>query len=146
MGSKNKPGAHDCYANALDDEPMFVLLGRDPQAPELVRAWADKRASKEPAKADEAYACAAAMEGFRKDVWLKRPKKIRPGDVVRITRGSMNAMFARVDRLSIDDAGKVTATVRYTDHHSSTDVDVVDLAGNAEHEDGRPIERGGYFE
>lgn len=43
MGSKTDPGSYDCYANALPDEPMFVLLGRDPQAPALVARWADKR-------------------------------------------------------------------------------------------------------
>lgn len=32
-----------CYAAALPDEPMFVLLGRDPQAPQIVRAWAAQR-------------------------------------------------------------------------------------------------------
>ncbi len=39
MGSKAEPGKHDCYANAELDEPMFVLLARDPVAPWLVRAW-----------------------------------------------------------------------------------------------------------
>lgn len=29
MGTKNNPGAFDCYANAEPDEPMFVLLARD---------------------------------------------------------------------------------------------------------------------
>lgn len=33
MGTKNNPGAFDCYANAEPDEPMFVLLGRDKHAP-----------------------------------------------------------------------------------------------------------------
>jgi hypothetical protein len=28
MGTKNVPGKFDCYANALPDEPTFVLLGR----------------------------------------------------------------------------------------------------------------------
>jgi len=40
MGTKNKPGAYDCYENAHDDEPMFVLLARDPLAPMLVDLWA----------------------------------------------------------------------------------------------------------
>jgi hypothetical protein len=43
MGSKDRPGQHDCYANALPDEPMFVLLARDPSAPEIVEKWADAR-------------------------------------------------------------------------------------------------------
>ena len=32
-----------CWARALDDEPVFVLLARDPEAPSLVRRWADRR-------------------------------------------------------------------------------------------------------
>ena len=43
MGTKNNPGAFDCYANAEPDEPMFVLLGRDPLAPFLVSIWAKVR-------------------------------------------------------------------------------------------------------
>ena len=41
MGTKNE--GDPCYAAALPDEPMFVLLGRDPQAPQVVRAWAAQR-------------------------------------------------------------------------------------------------------
>lgn len=43
MGTKDNPAKFDCYANALPDEPMFILLGRDPAFFELVTAWADKR-------------------------------------------------------------------------------------------------------
>jgi hypothetical protein len=30
MGTKSNPGPFDCYAKAEPDEPMFVLLARDP--------------------------------------------------------------------------------------------------------------------
>jgi hypothetical protein len=40
MGTKRNPGQYDCYAKAEPDEPMFVLLARDPTAPQLVRDWA----------------------------------------------------------------------------------------------------------
>lgn len=40
MGTKNNPGAYDCYANAEPDEAMFVLLGRDKHAGLLVTLWA----------------------------------------------------------------------------------------------------------
>lgn len=43
MGTKNNPNPNDCYAKALPDEPMFVLLARDLTAPELVRDWAEMR-------------------------------------------------------------------------------------------------------
>jgi len=68
MGSKRNPGAFDCYSKAEPDEPMFVLLARDKGAPELVRKWArDRRQKGEPeAKIEEAFACADAMEAWRK--------------------------------------------------------------------------------
>lgn len=43
MGSKDNPGKFDCYANAMADEPMFILLARDPDAPMLVYMWAHRR-------------------------------------------------------------------------------------------------------
>lgn len=72
MGSKNNPGKFDCYYHALPDEPMFVLLGRDPMAPVLVRLWARLRKARgeDQAKVDEAMACADKMSE-----WLRRLEK-----------------------------------------------------------------------
>lgn len=42
MSTKLNPGAFDCHGAALPDEPMFVLLARDPLAPALVRQWGDE--------------------------------------------------------------------------------------------------------
>lgn len=73
MGTKNKPGKFDCYANAEPDEPMFVLLGRDVSASGLVWTWARKREleidrgrkpESDRAMVQEARNCAAAMEAF----------------------------------------------------------------------------------
>lgn len=61
MGTKNNPGKYDCYNKAEPDEPMFVLLGRDPLAPDVVRFWAARRGANDE-KALEALACAKAME------------------------------------------------------------------------------------
>lgn len=63
MGTKNNPGAFDCYENAAPDEPMFILLARDPQAPELVEQWATMRARNggNPEKIREARECAEDM-------------------------------------------------------------------------------------
>lgn len=68
MGTKRNPGQFDCYANADPDEPMFILLGRDPLAPLLVRRWAElrQRDGEDPKKVGEACACADAMEAWRK--------------------------------------------------------------------------------
>jgi hypothetical protein len=66
MGTKLTPGAFDCYADAKPDEPMFILLGRDPMAGILVRLWARLRddAGEDPAKVEEAVRCAAEMERY----------------------------------------------------------------------------------
>jgi hypothetical protein len=64
MGTKNNPGQFDCYAHAEPDEPMFVLLARDPWAPHLVEIWAANREADgtgDPAKVAEARQCAAQM-------------------------------------------------------------------------------------
>lgn len=72
MGSKDKPGNFDCYANAENDEPMFVLLARDGHAPHLVETWAELREEdgEDPAKVEEARKCARDMRRWR---LLNRP-------------------------------------------------------------------------
>jgi len=66
MGTKNNPGKFDCLAAAHPDEPTFVLLGRDRDAPALVRRWANVRAARgeDPEKVAEARDCAARMVGW----------------------------------------------------------------------------------
>jgi hypothetical protein len=68
MGTKNNPGRFDCYAKAALDEPMFILLGRDPDAPELIRRWAELRRQRgeDVVKIAEALLCASECESFRK--------------------------------------------------------------------------------
>ena len=74
MGTKTNPGNFDCYANAEPDEPMFVLLARDPAAAATVRTWVDMRLLLSGGKIDdndlaqlrEAMSCAVAMDEWRK--------------------------------------------------------------------------------
>lgn len=63
MGTKNNPGAFDCYQNAGPDEPMFVLLARDKHAPTMVWLWAALREidGEDIAKVDEARNCMMSM-------------------------------------------------------------------------------------
>ncbi len=68
MGTKNNPGQYDCYAHAEDDEPMFVLLARDPLAPILVKLWASMHQLTKPDglfKRGEARRCAKSMTAWR---------------------------------------------------------------------------------
>lgn len=67
MGTKTAPGRYDCLAKAELDEPVFVLLARDPHAPELIDAWAAERATggENAEKVMEAVGCAEAMRVWR---------------------------------------------------------------------------------
>lgn len=68
--------ALEILGRALDDEPIFVLLGRDPHAPDLARKWAmnrrneineGKRPQSDMAQVNEAFAIATEMEDWRED-------------------------------------------------------------------------------
>jgi hypothetical protein len=68
MCTKCNPGSYDCYAKAEPDEPLFVLLARDPLAPVLVRAWADMKdlSGEYSYRLLEARSVATKMEQWRK--------------------------------------------------------------------------------
>ena len=74
MGTKLQELRDGCFARAMDDEPMFVLLARDQSAPQGARDWADRReaevkAGRKPAsdmvQVQEARQCADRMEAWR---------------------------------------------------------------------------------
>ena len=73
MGTKQNPGQFDCYENAKDDEPMFVLLARDPLAPQVVEFWANLKLTLKPPpqtlrtlkKSTEAMGCARSMKVWK---------------------------------------------------------------------------------
>jgi hypothetical protein len=75
MASKNNPGQFDCYTKAHGDEPMFVLLGRDPMAGALVRQWIIRRRfyGEDKAKLAEAVSCASALDKWAETLG-KRPQ------------------------------------------------------------------------
>jgi hypothetical protein len=98
MGTKTNPGKYDCLSKAEPDEPVFVLMARDPVAPKLVDLWAavsygSKAAARaffddllkfadeieplQPAdKCNEAYECAKEMEAWAD----ARPTPLAGGD------------------------------------------------------------------
>lgn len=76
MGTKENPGKFDCYDNALPDEPMFVLLARDPDAPFHVAEWAyrrehainiGRRPESDRSMVAEALECAENMRRWRRE-------------------------------------------------------------------------------
>lgn len=83
MGTKDNPGKFDCYTNALPDEPMFVLLARDPDFWWHVHKWAKRRQKaiqcglrpqEDRAMVGEAEECAWAGQEWRRNnngIWRK---------------------------------------------------------------------------
>lgn len=77
MGTKYNPGEFDCYNKLKPDEPYFILMARDQQAPHRVLDWAQNREyglgrienpqerAREVAKIAEARTCAEAMKAWR---------------------------------------------------------------------------------
>lgn len=75
MGSKKNPDTFNTYEHAEDDEPMFIVLARDKDAPLLVRMWALLREQaveigakppKDLAQVAEARQCAYEMDRWRR--------------------------------------------------------------------------------
>lgn len=93
MGTKNNPGTFDCYANAEPDEPMFILLARDPLAPMLVRLWGEMRALTrgQSSKVTEAMNCAVLMEAWA-------VKRFKPASPPETTTHDVTEGEARVDK------------------------------------------------
>jgi hypothetical protein len=102
MGTKQNPGEFDCYANALPDEPMFVLLARDPDFHWTVMEWAlrceqeiyrGERPQSDMAMISEAINCAKIGAKWRLENDGKWRKK--PGAVDK--RSSLIALKSRID-------------------------------------------------
>ena len=70
MGTKTSPGPYDCYAKANPNEPIFVLLGRDPMAGQLIRMWAKgaELRQADSLKISNALQCAIDMENYCRTV------------------------------------------------------------------------------
>jgi hypothetical protein len=65
---KDSPANRDCLAKARPGEPMFIILGRDPDGATIVKLWADRRAAAgDPDHAAGVYALADAMREYAAD-------------------------------------------------------------------------------
>jgi len=81
MGTKKNPGKFDCYEKAKDDEPMFVLLARDPLFQELLELWANRREmmvkcglrpTQDMEMVSEARKCAEEGASWRRTNWANK--------------------------------------------------------------------------
>jgi len=65
---KDSPANRDCLAKARLGEPMFIILGRDPDGATIVKLWADRRAAAgDPDHAAGVFALADAMREYAAD-------------------------------------------------------------------------------
>lgn len=97
MATKNNPGKFDCYDNAHPDEPMFVLLGRDPLAPFLVDLWIKVRrelGSGEPEQLAEAETCVRSLHD-----WCLNLGK---GDKLDAARTKLGDVLMRLAREAVE--------------------------------------------
>jgi hypothetical protein len=62
------PANRDCLAKAKPGEPMFIILGRDPDGGNIVRLWAQRRFDAgDTEHAGPVFAIADAMDAWRDD-------------------------------------------------------------------------------
>jgi len=93
MSTKNNPGSFDCYAKAEPDEPMFILLARDPLAPILVDLWASMREVSghvDFGKIDNATDVAEAMRQWRDRRKYQRRKAMKATRVAGKTEADVS--------------------------------------------------------
>lgn len=76
MGTKSEPSRYDGYGKAEPNEPVFTLIGRDPAAPGLIRAWVlhHQNAKTDGAQLMEALSVADEMDRYR----MERDKRPSP--------------------------------------------------------------------
>jgi hypothetical protein len=67
LATKDQPGPFDDYAALQNDEPYYLLMARDVDAPEFVRAHAARRrdAGDTSPRVEEAFKAADAMEAWQ---------------------------------------------------------------------------------
>ena len=73
-----------CFNKAKDDEPMFVLLARDRDAPAVIRYWLKLRAGRKDLRLEQAFeaeTCAKRMEDWLYENTPKETVEITAADV-----------------------------------------------------------------
>lgn len=71
MPTKSNPGVFDCYKAACADEPIFVILGRDPAGPATLRFWRQERQriGKDESQEDQERLTAALDDANEMELW-----------------------------------------------------------------------------
>lgn len=77
---------NSCWNKAKDDEPVFILLGRDPEGPETVDYWSRKRRERKGKAADAECLDAFYVAGSMIQYGYKQEKKTEQPVVTVIAR------------------------------------------------------------
>jgi len=127
MGTKNNPGKFDCYSRAEPDEPVFVLLGRDPVAWLLVKQWVLLRARlrmTEKEVLEEADACAESMLVYAvqrgkadqaeaaKNAWLRNGLLERVRELEALCKRAADALSGLADAVGVGDVDDLVRELR----------------------------------
>lgn len=119
---------HDCLAKRRPGEPMFILLGRDPDGHNLVRSWAERRraAGGDPEHCQQGLDTAARMEAYAADP-DNRPASAPPAEAYT-PLGGWKPTF---DELKVAIADGFTNGNEQYDETSQAQRDRFDMAARA---------------
>jgi len=98
METKANPNPNGCLARALPDEPMFILLGRDPSAPAAIRGWVDERSKLE--NQDSSQLAAALNDASEFEAWRIAHdgewRHRQPGDLELTPSDELSSVAGRI--------------------------------------------------
>lgn len=101
MGTHTAPGDYDPTPRLADDEPCFMLVGKDPTAAACITVWAHLRKAigrDDPAQLAEARECALAMLAYATSVGrgaeTEKVKKAAQVIAAALEAGSMSGALA----------------------------------------------------
>ena len=106
MGTKANPGSYDCYSKAEPDEPMFVLLGRDPVAAAAVWLWIQIRkemGTTEEPMLDEARACMRALTKWARSHGKEEQAQAMLHALKKLFERSGGSLFRLIPETNLED-------------------------------------------
>lgn len=120
METKNHQGPHSCYAKAMPDEPMFVLLGRDPAAPMAILRWIELRQQIKGQGVDAAQLEEASHDAQRFEKWrLEHDGQWRDydpsADLVPTPRDEISSLAGQLMHHDDERVRKIAAFVQRSD-------------------------------
>lgn len=113
---------HDCLAKRRLGEPMFILLGRDPDAHNIVRSWAERRlaAGGDPDHCNPVLALADQMQAYAADP-DNAPASAPPASAYPVSHTAPDAGAGNTRRLAMEDAEQLERIAEEADNSNWQD-------------------------